>query len=497
MVDDDLAATPGDRRAFGLWALCLAGLFAFFYQGGGWNQNARFDTVRALVERGSFEISEYAANTGDKVNYRGKLFATRPPGQALLGAPVYFGLFHLERAMGFSPGDPNVATANAYALTWFTSGLPALALVVLMAFAFQRRGATRREALLLASAFGTGSLVLPYSGALMSHNLTAFLLFAAWFVIATRPLDVAGAALAGALLGFAVLCEFLAAPAAVLLAGYGLWRRPIGIQTAAFALGPLICLGLLLWQNQSCFGDPFTTVYTAGAGFKNEGLWLGVFDWPQPMRLYWLTLHPFRGLFYCCPVFIISVFALIGRPRWRDVRSSDLVAGAIVASFLLFNLSFNGWTGGWGVGPRYLIPAMPFLFLAALSGSRRLPRSSALLVIASTLFMLCVSAVMLTVPGPNEGDAPDLNPLWNTARVLASGNVSINDQSILERSRTSGVSADDRWDSWNVGEILGLKGWLSLLPACGLVLALYHFAASGWPGDKRSQARPRQGLASS
>jgi len=103
--------------------------------------------------------------------------------------------------------------------------------------------------------------------------------------------------------------------------------------------------------------------------------------------------------------------------------------------------------------------------------------------------MLCVSAVRLTVPGPNDGDAPDLNPLWNTARVLASGNVSINDQSILERSRTSEVSGDDRWDSWNVGEILGLKGWLSLLPACGLVLALYYFAASGWPGDKRSQAR--------
>ncbi len=66
MVDDCRTA---DRRAILRWALCLAGLYAFFYQGGGWNQNARFDTVRALVERGGFEITAFADNTGDVVEY--------------------------------------------------------------------------------------------------------------------------------------------------------------------------------------------------------------------------------------------------------------------------------------------------------------------------------------------------------------------------------------------------------------------------------------------
>lgn len=476
MVDDCRTA---DRRAILRWALCLAGLYAFFYQGGGWNQNARFDTVRALVERGNFEITAFADNTGDVVEYRGKLFANKPPGQALLGAPVYFVLFHLERAVGLTPGEPALANANAYALTWFTGGLPTSALVVLMALAFKRRGATRRQALLLASAFGTGSLILPYAGMLMSHNLTAFLLFAAWFALATPNAGDRSAAVAGGLLGFAVLCDFLAAPAAAMLVAYALWRRPSGGQAAALAIGPLICAGFLLLHNQSCFGDPFTTVYTAETSeFRNKGLWLGVFDWPQPIRLYWLTLHPFRGLFYCCPVFLIPLFALFRQPPWRAFRPEDVVASAIVASFLLFNLSFNGWTGGWGIGPRYLIPAMPFLFLSALAGGRRLPKISATLAVISTLFMLCVSSVMVMVPGPNSGDAPDFNPLWNTARVLASGAVSINDQNISEKFPT--VSGDDRWDSWNLGELVGLEGWLSLLPVCGLVVALYGFAGSPW-----------------
>src|SRR6478736_1762386 len=33
--------------------------FAYFNQGGGWNQNARFAEVRAIVEQGRFPIDDY------------------------------------------------------------------------------------------------------------------------------------------------------------------------------------------------------------------------------------------------------------------------------------------------------------------------------------------------------------------------------------------------------------------------------------------------------
>src|SRR5438270_4481309 len=33
--------------------------FAYFNQGGGWNQNARFAEVRAMVEEGRFAIDDY------------------------------------------------------------------------------------------------------------------------------------------------------------------------------------------------------------------------------------------------------------------------------------------------------------------------------------------------------------------------------------------------------------------------------------------------------
>ena len=43
------------RPATPLFALVL-GAYAYFYQAGGWNQNARFDLVRALVEQGTLTI---------------------------------------------------------------------------------------------------------------------------------------------------------------------------------------------------------------------------------------------------------------------------------------------------------------------------------------------------------------------------------------------------------------------------------------------------------
>ncbi len=489
MTDDraGTAAPTSNRRVRTAWLLCLVALHAFFYQGGGWNQNARFDTMRALAERGSYEITAYAANTGDVVEHEGRIFANKPPGHALLGAPFYFVLFQIEQWVGLSADDPGIANANASVLTWLTAGLPSVALAWMLAIAFRRRGGTPRESLLVASAFATGSLLFPYAGMLMAHNLTAALLFAAWLSITAQRSSRASAALAGLALGWAVLSEFLAAPAAALLVGYGIWRERDPKQIASLLAGPLVCAAILVAHNLACFGEPFTTPYTAAsAGFKTEGLWLGVFDWPDPMRLYWLTLHPFRGLLYCCPVFLVPLFAIFRARNWKRPAPESLLAGAIVATFVLFNLCFNGWTGGWGVGPRYLIPALPFLFLPALAGWQRLPRTAAAISVLSTSLMFCVAATLVMVPGPNTGVAVDFDPVWYTMRVLAMGSVSVNSQSISEPYPTE--AGNNLFDSWNLGEVMGLTGWASLLPALALVVAIYGYAGSPWTRGRSALA---------
>src|SRR5437764_258172 len=64
------------RLAIGLFVLTFVS-YAYFFGGGGWNQNANFDLTRALVERHTFAIDAYAHNTGDVSGYRDHDFVRR------------------------------------------------------------------------------------------------------------------------------------------------------------------------------------------------------------------------------------------------------------------------------------------------------------------------------------------------------------------------------------------------------------------------------------
>ena len=82
----------------------FATIYLYFFQGGGWNQNSHFDTMRALVEEGSPSITSFASNTGDIGVFKGRVYANKAPGLAYLGAPLYFVLYRGELLLGITPG---------------------------------------------------------------------------------------------------------------------------------------------------------------------------------------------------------------------------------------------------------------------------------------------------------------------------------------------------------------------------------------------------------
>src|SRR5205823_780346 len=81
---------PMTRRAHtALWL--VGGLFvgyAYFYQGGGWNQNSRFALVRAIVDEHTLRIDRTGVwdghlITGDYARHDGHLYSDKAPGLAL------------------------------------------------------------------------------------------------------------------------------------------------------------------------------------------------------------------------------------------------------------------------------------------------------------------------------------------------------------------------------------------------------------------------------
>src|SRR5438270_10901820 len=74
---------------------CLLGAvsflsFLYFYEGGGWNQNSRFDLLRAIIERHTLQIDAYADNTQDKAHFRGHYYSDKAPGLVFLA--VHFAM---------------------------------------------------------------------------------------------------------------------------------------------------------------------------------------------------------------------------------------------------------------------------------------------------------------------------------------------------------------------------------------------------------------------
>jgi hypothetical protein len=82
--------------------------------------------------------------------------------------------------------------------------------------------------------------------------------------------------------------------------------------------------------------------------------------------LFALLFSPYRGLFYGSPFLAFGVAGTYRMLLEKRSRSEALLFAAIVAFFVLFNASFNAWHGGSGTGPRYLVPAIPFLALPAV-----------------------------------------------------------------------------------------------------------------------------------
>ncbi|MGB7157597.1 MAG: hypothetical protein WBD40_06000 [Tepidisphaeraceae bacterium] len=474
-----------DRRV--AWLLFIGSLlvYAYFFQGQGYNQNAQLDTIRAIVERQTFEITAFARPggpltfTGDIYDVNGRVFSNKPPGMAIVGAPVYAILAGVERAMGLSLNDLAVVRFNAYVLAVVLSALPGAWVVVAMYRHLRDNGFDPPTSSLAAAGLAFGTLLFPYAGVLMAHNLLAACLFVPWTWITRRTVSIRRATLAGLLVGVGVATFLPVAPVAALYP-IELLRRRLTRQAIAFCAGPALTVVGMLAYNAHHYGSPFETgARIGGEPFYEARLLLGYFDVPDFRRLYWISIHPFRGLFYSCPLFILCLLSLL-KPDRAWLRS-NVIPALIVGWFILFYLTFNGWAGGFSVGPRYAIPALPFLLLFALPAMQRYRGLAIALVALSTINMLALTAYNVMAPGNSVGPALNEDPVAESFKRMTMNWV----------ARSS--------ESYNLGMRVGIKGVPSIIPAVAMLGAFFYFLRrlTSEAPSKPSSAAPNGRLGSS
>lgn len=469
-------------------AAALTVAYAYFYQGGGWNQNTRFALVRSIVEHHTLQVDETIAYkgrpvSGDLARHDGHVYSDKAPGASFTAVPavVATGAFFDD------PTTPESLTTLAWVATIASAALPTVACALLLFHVSIVLGLGEGAAAFAALAFGLATPAWAYATLMFGHALAAACLmagFAAAIALKRENGTARDNATKDALLGLAVglaggwatVTEYpCAVPAAIvaLLAllkveGRGQQRR---LRVAAgIAVGALGCAAVLAMHNTAAFGSPFALGYSHEAGDfggMKQGF-MGI-TWPKADVLGKILFGAYRGLFYHSPVLapaVAGLAMLVAAPKTRRVA---IAASLVLAFHLLLNAAYFYWFGGSCFGPRHVVPALPFLALglAALwSRGGRALRGALLALTAASAFITFV-AVATTVQQPEWFQSPWLQYNWPS---FAQGRLGLNQMSILDNDAAR--VRNPVTHSWNLGEKMGLHGLASLIPLLAMEVAV-------------------------
>lgn len=466
--------------------------YAYFYEGGGWNQNSRFDLVRAIVERGTLRIDDYHDNTNDKAFANGHYYSDKAPGLAFLAVPVAFAARPLMRTAGVDPVSPRGLVDLTYWITLFAVALPMAAACACLYWIAMQLGSSASAATFAALALGLATPLWAYSTLFWGHALAgACLVFAFACALHLRRAsspraDMLWGLALGLTAGWATLTEYPSAPASAMVAALALalvwgdaprrWRVTVGIVA-----GALPCIFVLMAYQQAAFGSlfhPSYAYYPAGAFSWMTRGYMGL-TYPRIDVALKLLFGCRRGLLFSGPVVLAAPAGLWMLWKRPTARPPAIVAAAIAAYYFLFHASFSSWPAGWSYGPRYLSPGLPLLCLglAPLWDHARKGWRIVLGMLATAGAGFTLMAVSVSAQPPDEFHCPLRQFYWP---LFWAGRFSLNLGTVLIPAEQG---TNQVHGAFNLGELLGLHGLKSLIP----LVAAWALAAVLWARMNRAQ----------
>ncbi len=268
------------------------------------------------------------------------------------------------------------------------------AAVVMFLFLCARLGRPRL-ALWLALLYAFATPVF-FRSAFLNQNLIIAHLVLAAYVLAvglTRPSDSPAPSprrqvQVGLLLGATLLCDYSGAPLTV---AFGLWLMWLALREGGggeafragvrYSVGVLAMLAVLLAYQWAAFGNPIlpAQTYMPATEFSVRG-WFG-FTVPTLELLAGNWLDPRYGLLAFSPLLLAALAApWVGRsgagkpgPRWAPTREQLALVFGATAALWMFSSANQFANLQWNTGVRYMVPAVPLLFVALVPVLVRAP----------------------------------------------------------------------------------------------------------------------------
>jgi hypothetical protein len=218
--------------------------------------------------------------------------------------------------------------------------------------------------------------------------------------------------------------------------------------------------------NNAIFGGPLSL------GYSNSELWVAQhhtgfmsLSLPTWEAMWGISFGKFRGLFFFAPITILFFPGIVLWWRAGQYRAEWILVVYAVLAMVLFNSASIMWWGGFAIGPRYLLPMLPFMVLTWIYPLIRWGRQAWFWVVTGLLALWSLIAVWgLTLAGRAFPSDTLRNPLVEYALPSwLAGNI-----------------------ARNTGTIFGLRGVSSLL----LLFVLYFATGIGlaWAVRKEEPA---------
>jgi len=388
--------------------------------------------AESLVERGELAVPQAVQHNVffGKRGFDGKAYAPYGPGTAFFVLPHYAAARGVAGAL--QEGAPNLGVTFYLTglLTSFATAFYSALAVALMWLVCLELGASASRALLVSLALGLGTVVFSYATLFFSEGVQIAFLLATLLALLRGRMTLAGCALAGA-----VLCKaptVLLAPGFAAVAYFGRYGERPSFQRVQHLAWPVVAAAVIhLGWNGYRFGNPFDFGYdwseTMPPGVVAEG-----FSGDYWRGLVGLTLSPGKGLLFFAPPVVLGVLAW-GECYARQRPTAIAIAIMTLISFLFWP-HYVFWAGGYCVGPRQILPLIPFLLLPAcfVNSGRVLV---ALTVAGALLQLLCVTTPFLQDQSFGPRRLPALEKAWEAKRALKEGRLEESERLVRDSLR--------------------------------------------------------------
>lgn len=377
------------------------------------NPASRLATIESLAHRGTFVIDGSGfISTCDKVMIEGHYYSSKPPMLSVLSTGAYLTFSGLT---GITFGSNESASIRFISL--FTGGLPYLILLYFFYRFLCRWFESRRTIVLGLAVFTLNYIGLGYAITLNNHTPAAACLFISfYYAFLLRRGDLKGNGfwlLSGFLAGLGATFEFWGGLFSLAFIGYLASkdpRRSLGLFIPAAAV-PVLIHFLLTHAATGSFLPIYLRpdLYRFSGGYWLDPVGIDAICEPKPVYFFHLILGH-HGLLSMTPVFLLSFWSMFRAAIRRNNRFAEaLTIGIPVVLCLLFLGMRTRNYGGVSAGLRWMIHAMPFLFLFTADWIDR-HRSRISMVLLAALAAIGF-AILCDIPWSNGG--PWHNSAWH------------------------------------------------------------------------------------